>query len=43
MARKRWLQENNFLKEKRQGYRYSHIFSHHFGEFQCLMKFQGKP
>ena len=30
MARKRWLQENNFLKEKRQGYHYSHIFSHHW-------------
>jgi len=30
MARKRWLQENNFLKEKRQGYNYSHVFSHHW-------------
>lgn len=27
-ARKRWLQENNILKEKHQGYRYEHIFSH---------------
>lgn len=28
MARKRWLQENNILKEKHQGYSYEHIFSH---------------
>jgi len=27
-ARKRWLHENNILKEKHQGYRYEHIFSH---------------
>lgn len=27
-ARKRWLHENNILKEKRQGYQYEHIFSH---------------
>lgn len=26
-ARKRWLHENNILKEKRQGYHYEHIFS----------------
>ena len=26
-ARKRWLHENNILKEKHQGYRYEHIFS----------------
>lgn len=29
-ARKRWLHENNILKEKHQGYRYEHIFSHHW-------------
>jgi len=29
-ARKRWLHENNILKEKHQGYHYEHIFSHHF-------------
>jgi len=29
-ARKRWLHENNILKEKRQGYQYEHIFSHYF-------------
>jgi len=29
-ARKRWLQENNFLKEKHQGYYYEHIFSHNW-------------
>ncbi|MFZ5688457.1 MAG: DDE transposase family protein, partial [Bacillota bacterium] len=29
-ARKRWLQENNILKEKHQGYRYEHIFSHNW-------------
>jgi hypothetical protein len=29
-ARKRWLQENNFLKEKHQGYHYEHIFSHNW-------------
>ena len=28
MARKRWLHENNILKEKHQGYQYEHIFSH---------------
>lgn len=27
-ARKRWLHENNILKEKRQGYQYEHIFSY---------------
>jgi hypothetical protein len=27
-ARKRWLHENNILKEKQQGYQYEHIFSH---------------
>lgn len=27
-ARKRWLHENNILKEKHQGYQYEHIFSH---------------
>lgn len=27
-ARKRWLQENNILKEKHQGYKYEHVFSH---------------
>lgn len=27
-ARKRWLQENNILKEKHQGYHYEHIYSH---------------
>jgi len=30
MGRKRWLQENNILKEKRQGYSYEHIFSHNW-------------
>lgn len=29
-ARKRWLHENNILKEKHQGYHYEHIFSHHW-------------
>lgn len=29
-ARKRWLHENNILKEKHQGYRYEHIFSHNW-------------
>lgn len=29
-ARKRWLHENNILKEKHQGYRYEHIFSYHW-------------
>jgi len=28
MARKRWLHENNILKEKHQGYQYEHIFSY---------------
>jgi hypothetical protein len=27
-ARKRWLHENNILKEKHQGYQYEHIFSY---------------
>lgn len=27
-ARKRWVHENNILKEKHQGYYYEHIFSH---------------
>lgn len=27
-ARKRWLHENNILKEKHQGYQYEHLFSH---------------
>lgn len=26
-ARKRWIHENNILKEKHQGYHYEHIFS----------------
>jgi len=30
IARKRWLHENNILKEKRQGYHYEHIFCHDF-------------
>lgn len=30
MARKRWLHENNILKEKHQGYQYEHIFSHNW-------------
>ncbi|MBS3948127.1 MAG: hypothetical protein KGZ57_07510 [Dethiobacter sp.] len=30
MGRKRWLQENNILKEKHQGYSYEHIFSHNW-------------
>jgi len=30
IARKRWLQENNILKEKHQGYGYEHIFSHNW-------------
>jgi len=30
VARKRWLQENNILKEKHQGYHYEHIFSHNW-------------
>lgn len=29
-GRKRWLQENNILKEKHQGYHYEHIFSHNW-------------
>lgn len=29
-ARKRWLHENNILKEKHQGYNYAHIFLHHW-------------
>lgn len=29
-ARKRWLQENNILKEKHQGYCYEHIYSHNW-------------
>jgi len=34
IARKRWLQENTILKEKRQGYHYEHIFSHDFNAMQ---------
>ena len=30
MARKRWLHENNILKEKHQGYQYEHIFSYDY-------------
>lgn len=30
IARKRWLHENNILKEKHQGYCYEHIFSHNW-------------
>lgn len=30
MGRKRWLQENNILKEKHQGYSYEHIFSYNW-------------
>ncbi len=30
MGRKRWLQENNILKEKHQGYSYEHTFSHNW-------------
>lgn len=30
VARKRWLHENNILKEKHQRYHYEHIFSHDF-------------
>ncbi len=30
-ARKRWLHENNILKEKHQGYHYEHIFSYNWG------------
>lgn len=33
-ARKRWLHENNILKEKHQGYRYEHIFSHDWNAMQ---------
>lgn len=29
-ARKRWLHENNILKEKHQGYHYEHIFSYNW-------------
>jgi hypothetical protein len=29
-ARKRWLHENNILKEKHQGYQYEHIFAYDF-------------
>lgn len=29
-GRNRWLQENNILKEKHQGYQYEHIFSHNW-------------
>jgi hypothetical protein len=29
-ARKRWLHENNILKEKHQGYHYEHIFAYDF-------------
>ena len=34
IARKRWLQENNILKEKHQGYQYEHIFSHDWNAMQ---------
>lgn len=30
IARKRWLHENNILKEKHQGYNYEHIYSHNW-------------
>jgi len=30
MGRKRWLKENNILKEKHQGYSYEHTFSHNW-------------
>ncbi|MFO7952371.1 MAG: hypothetical protein R6U91_06160 [Bacillota bacterium] len=30
MARKRWLHENNILKEKHQGYHYEHVFAYDF-------------
>ncbi|WP_333593341.1 transposase family protein [Aminobacterium colombiense] len=33
-ARKRWLHENNILKEKHQGYQYEHIFSHDWNAMQ---------
>jgi len=33
-ARKRWLHENNILKEKHQGYHYEHIFSHDWNAMQ---------
>ncbi len=33
-ARKRWLHENNILKEKHQGYSYEHIFSHQWDAMQ---------
>jgi len=33
-ARKRWLHENNILKEKHQGYHYEHIFSHNWNAMQ---------
>lgn len=29
-ARKRWLHENNILKEKHQGYHYEHVFAYDF-------------
>lgn len=34
IARKRWLHENNILKEKHQGYHYEHIFSHDWNAMQ---------
>jgi hypothetical protein len=34
IARKRWLHENNILKEKHQGYNYEHIFSHDWNAMQ---------
>lgn len=33
-ARKRWLHENNILKEKHQGYHYEHIFSYDWNAMQ---------
>lgn len=33
-ARKRWLHENNILKEKHQGYQYEHIFSYNWNAMQ---------
>ncbi len=40
VARKRWLHENNILKEKHQGYHYEHIFSYDWNGmrgYHCLM------
>lgn len=33
-ARRRWAQENNILKEKRQGYQYEHVFTQHWNAMQ---------